>query len=288
MASDRDGRMRQSSRRSARVVRPVRWLLPVALALLLAGCGGKDGGAGQVRLGDGTRISLDLPEEQQPAADDIRGAVSGIVVNEAIFPVPNATVAVRDRDYQATTDADGKFVFEDMPPGLYTLTVRMDGYADGLGTVNVKSGLVTKSILQIQHLPVRDPYHTTIKTSVLYNEVDALWSGVPDQLVAFDLQPSTVVLEAVWTGTVDTGFEDFLQYEVHPESDPEAEVFGAGPNPLRVQFDADFFPRGEYAIRYNVYPSILSVSVESRGDLFLTIFYVEPAPDGWSLAAGDT
>jgi hypothetical protein len=269
----------------------VRWLLPVALSLLLAllaGCGGKDGGAGQVRLGDGTRVSLDLPEEQQPAADDIRGAVSGIVVNEAIFPVPNATVAVRDRDLEATTDADGRFVFEDMAPGLYTLTVRMEAYADGLGTVNVKSGLVTKSILQVQHLPVRDPYHTTLKFSVAYNEVDATWSGVPDQLVAFDMQPSTVVLEAVWSGLVDTTVEDLLQYYVQPESDPERQQSGGGPNPLRVQLDSDFFPRGEYAVRFNVFPSYTSLSVESRGDLFLTIFYVQPAPDGWSLAAGDT
>ena len=266
----------------------MRWLLPVALALLLAGCGGKDGGAGQVRLGDGTRISLELPEEQQPAADDIRGAVSGIVVNEAIFPVANATVAVRDRDLEATTDADGRFVFEDMPPGLYTLGVRMEGYGDGLGTINVKSGLVTKSILQIQHLPVRDPYHTTIKASVVYNEVDAMYSGAPDQLVAFDMQPSTVILEAVWTGLVDATVEDILQYDVQPESDPELAQSGGGPNPLRVQLDPDFFPRGEYAIRYSVQPSFLSPSLESRGDVFLTIFYVEPAPDGWSLARGDS
>jgi hypothetical protein len=270
------------------VSRPVRWLLPVALALLLAGCGGKDGGAGQVRLGDGTRISLDLPEEQQPAADDIRGAVSGIVVNEAIFPVANATVNIRDRDIEATTDADGRFVFEDMPPGLYTLAVRMEGYADGLGTVNVKSGLVTKSILQVQRLPVREPYHTVLKTSVVYSEVDAMYSGVPDQVVAFDMPPSTVILEAVWTGLVDTTMQDLLQYDVQPESDPELAQSGGGPNPLRVQFDADFFPRGEYAIRYNVYPSFVSLSVESRGDIFLTIFYVEPAPDGWSLARGDS
>lgn len=267
--------------------RPVRWLLPVALALLLAGCGGQDGGAGQVRLGDGTRISLDLPEEQQPAADDIRGAVSGIVVNEAIFPVPNATVAVRDRDYEATTDADGKFVFEGMPPGLYTLTVRMDGYADGLGTVNVKSGLVTKAILQIQHLPVRDPYHTTLKFSVVYDQASLYLYGIPDQLVPFDMRPSTVVLEAVWMGAVETPFQELLQYEVQPESDPDGAQSGGGPNPLRVQFDADFFPRGEYAVRFNVHPSYASVTVESRGDIFLTIFYIEPAPDGWSLAAGD-
>lgn len=270
----------------------VRWSIALAIAVAasvaLAGCGGKDSGANKVRLGDGTRISLDLPEEQQPAPDDIRGAVSGVVVNEAIFPVPGARVSVRDRDLEATADEDGRFVFESMAPGLYTLVVHMDGYGDGLGTINVRSGQVVKSILQIQRLPVVDPYHTTLKFAVLYNEVDALISGTPDQLVAFDRQPATVILEAKWTGLVETGLQDLLRYRAQPESDPETYQSGAGPNPLRAQFDADFFPKGEYAIRFNVYPSETSVAVESQGDIFLTIFYVDPAPDGWSIVRGDT
>ena len=262
--------------------------LAVAASLAIAGCGGKDSGANQVRLGDGTRISLDLPEEQQPASDDIRGAVSGVVVNEAIFPVPGARVSVRDRDLVATADEDGKFVFEAMPPGLYTLVVRVDGYGDGLGTVNVRSGQVVKSILQVHRLPYVEPYHTTLKFDVLYNEMDAMVSGTPDNLVAFDRPPATVILEAQWTGLVETGLSDLLRYQAQPESDPEATESGAGPNPLRAQFDSDFFPPGEYAIRFNVYPSETSLSVESRGDIFLTIFYIDPAPDGWSLVRGDS
>lgn len=257
-------------------------------AVALAGCGGKASGAGEVRLGDGSRISLDLPEEQQPEPDDIRGAVSGVVVNEAVFPLPGALVSVRDRDLSATTDEDGKFVFEDMPPGLYTLVVRIAGHGDGLGTINVKSGLVTKSILQVHRLPVLDPYHTTLKFEVLYNEVDALWTGVPDNLVALDMHPATVVLEAVWTGLTETPVEDLLQYEMRPESDEEALQRGGGPNPLRVQFDSDFFPPAEYALRFNVHPSPLSIAPESRGEVFLTLFYVDPAPEGWSLVRGDT
>ena len=283
--------LRQSSRRSPGLGRDVRWSLALALAMAasvaLAGCGGKDTGANQVRLGDGTRISLDLPEEQQPEPDDIRGAVSGVVVNEAIFPVAGARITVRDRDLAATADEDGKFVFEAMPPGLYTLVVRMDGYGDGLGTINVRSGQVVKSILQIQRLPVVDPYHTTLKFDVLYNEMDAMLSGTPDHLVAFDRHPSTVILEAAWTGLIETPSEDLLQYRAQPESDPESFQSGGGPNPLRVQFDSDFFPRGEYAIRFNVQPSYTSLAVESRGEVFLTIFYVDPAPDGWSLVRGD-
>jgi hypothetical protein len=263
------------------------WAIAMLAALLLAGCGGKDNGAGQVALGDGSRISLDLPEEQQPAVDDIRGAVSGVVVNEAIFPLPGAIVAVRDRDHETTTDADGRFAFLEMPPGLYTLTVTIEGYGDGLGTVNVKSGQVVKSILQVRRMPVLDPYHTTIKVETVHDPANAILYGFTDQLVAFDMQPKTVILEAKWDGLTDTPVADLLEYEVQPESDPETYQTGGGPNPLRVQFDADFFPKGEYAVRFNVHPSAYSSPGETRGQVFLTIFYVDPAPEGWSLVAGD-
>lgn len=272
----------------------MRWSLALALAVAaavaLAGCGGKDSGANQVRLGDGTRISLDLPEEQRPASDDIRGAVSGVVVNEAIFPVPGAQVSVRDRDIAATADEDGRFVFEAMAPGLYTLVVRMDGYGDGLGTINVRSGQVVKSILQIHRLPVVDPYHTTLKFEVVKEATNAfpLLGPVDEEfLVAFDMRPASVVLEAVWSGLMD-GPTAQLQYRVQAESDPEAVESGSSPNPLRVALAADFFPAGEYAVRFSVQPDWMALPPESRGEVFLTLFYVDAAPDGWSFVEGDT
>jgi hypothetical protein len=268
----------------------MRWSVALALALAavaLAGCGGQDSGANQVRLGDGERISLDLPEEQQPDPEDIRGAVSGIVVNEAIFPVPGATVSVKDRDIQRVTDEDGKFVLETMPPGLYTLVVTMEGYGEGLGTINVKSGQVTKSILQIHRLPILEPYHTTFKFEVLSDTTSAFLIGseVEETLVAFDMRPKTVILEAFWSGLIDG--TDQLDYRVQAESDPEQMQTGSTPNPLHVTLTSDFFPKDEYAVRFSVYPNELALPPETKGDVFLTIFYVDPAPDGWSLADGD-
>lgn len=283
--------MRQTSRRTLALASGVRWPLALALAVAasvaFAGCGGKDSGANQVRLGDGTRISLELPEEQQPGPDDIRGAVSGVVVNEAIFPVPGALVSVRGRDLRTTADGEGRFVFEAMPPGLYTLVVRMDGYGDGLGTVNVRSGQVAKSILQVHRLPAVDPYHTTLKFEVVENSAETFLIGGDDQeLVPFDRHPATVVLEAAWIGLVE-GPTAQLEYRVQAESEPEAFQSGSAANPLRVALGSDFFPAGEYAVRFSVYPSVLALPPESRGEVFLTLFYVDPAPDGWSFVQGD-
>ena len=270
----------------------MRWRVAALVALVsavaLAGCGGKDPGANKVRLGDGTRLSLDLPAEQVPDPDDIRGAVSGVVVDDAIFPVPGATVSIRDREHVATADADGRFAFEDMPPGLYTLEVRKDGHTDGLGTVNVKSGQVAKSVLQVPRLPYVAPYHTTW----VFDEVRTLdqWlllgaAGNNEHVVPFDRPVATLVLESVWPD-LQSHLGDPLDYSVAGEGDPESVEDSYGPNPLVKTFEADFFADGEYAARLRVYPSMTSLPGEVRGRVFATLFYVEPAPAGWSFLGG--
>jgi hypothetical protein len=258
------------------------------LGVLLAGCGANTSGAGQVRLGDGSHLSLDLPSSEAPKPDDIRGAVSGVVVDEAIFPLANATIAVRERDWKATTDAQGRFSLLDEPPGLYTLVVSHDGYADGLGTVNIHSGEVTKAIVQVQRLPFIQPYHTTTEIQVLHEQTDTWTVGDPSYVVPFDRPPATVIVEGVWEPlTVAPGIHE-LNYVVQPESDHSKGDTGGGANPLRLEYKPDFLPKGEYAVRVQVVPDRFALPAESRGRIFVTIFYQEPAPAGWSIAGGST
>jgi hypothetical protein len=266
----------------------MRWWVAALLALALAGCGAKDSGAGQVRLGDGSRLSLDLPAEQQPAPDDIRGAVSGVVVDDAIFPVPGAKVSVRDRDYAATADEDGRFVFEQMPPGLYTLEVRKAGHSDGLGTVNVRSGQVVKSVLQVPRLPFVAPYHTTWA----FDEVRELDEGIVwgtagnnEHVVAFDRPVAGLVLESSWPG-LQAGLGDPLDYSISGEGHKDKAQAGSAPNPMLQTLDQDFFAPDEYAARLRVYPSYDTMPGEARGKVFATLFYVDPPPAGWSFVGG--
>lgn len=278
--------MRQSSRQPRRLARsvggPQLVLWAVTAAVALAGCGEGKGGAGQVALGDGTRITLDLPENRTPDPEDIWGAVSGIVIDEAIFPVASARVSVSDRPWAATTDGNGLFAFDRVPPGLYELVVEAPAFLDGLGTLNVKSGQVAKSILQIQREPFVAPYHTTLKVEVT---ASALQFEAAKHLIPFDGRPATVIVESVWRGLIAVG-EAPLRYAITPETRPEEGSSGYGPNPLRLEFAADFFPEGEYAVRVDVRPQF-PLPPETRGDVFVTTFYVDAAPAGWSLVEGD-
>jgi hypothetical protein len=273
----------------------MRWRVTALAALLaavaLAGCGGKDSGANQVRLGDGTRLSLDLPPEQAPEPEDIRGAISGVVVDDAIFPVPGATVAVRDRDHEAVADADGRFVFEQMPPGLYTLEVRKPGHADGLGTVNVRSGQVAKAVLQVPRLPAVEPYRTTLAFDE-FRSVDSFQgsiiygtAGNHEHLIPFDYPVETLVLESIWPGLQST-VGDPLDYAIAGETRPDGGEAGNAPNPLAKTYGKDFFDPEEYAVRLRVHPDWHGLPVEVQGRLFVTLFYVDPAPAGWSFMGG--
>jgi len=265
----------------------VRWRWAAVLAaLLVAGCGAPST-KGTVRLGDGSHLSLDLPSSAAPTPDDIRGAVSGVVVDDGIFPVANATVTVRGRGWTDTSDAQGRFSFLEEPPGLYTLVAHADGHADGIATVNIHSGEVTKAILLVPRLPSRAPYHVTWAFDKARTVEGWLATGVPADLAAFDAPPATVVVESVWDPLTWVD-ERALQYNVtgagHPEVGGQA---GDGANPLRVAIDGKDLAPNEYAVRVLAYPNAFAVPIEVRGRTFVTLFYGAPAPDGWSFVGGD-
>jgi hypothetical protein len=278
--------VRQSSRPGGRVEPSVRWVVALAIlpGLLLAGCGGKSG-AGTVRLGDGSRLSLDLPSAERPSPDDIRGAVSGVVVDQAIFPLRNATVTVRDRSDATVTDENGRFNFTAQSPGLYTLEVHLEGYSDGVGTVNVHSGEVTKAILQVQRLPYVQPYHTTWEFQDARSADDVVFYGYHSQVVPFDRRPASIIVESTWDPMTDAG--DPLDYNISAESDHSHAVAGQAPNPMRVDVPVDLMPKKEYAVRVTIGPDLVAQPLQVKGRTFVTLFYVDPAPAGWSFVKGD-
>lgn len=266
----------------------MRWLaVGILVVVLLAGCGGKKAsGAGEVRLGDGQRISLDLPEDQQPDPEDIRGVVSGVVVDDAIYPVAGATVRLTKLATEAMTDDGGLFVFESLPPGLHAIEASKDGYAVGLGTVNVRSGQVVKAVLMAPRLPYQAPYHTTQVLEEFRPLQQDLLEDPRFHVVALDGAPAGMVVESYWEG-LQPFVSDPLVYRVAAESNETVVEEGSGPNPLRLEFAADWFPADEYAVRITVSPDPVTLPPEAVGRSYVTLFYVDPPPPGWSFVAGD-
>jgi len=132
-------------------------VLALVLSVLVAGCAAKSGGAGS---GSGAG------ESSLAAAQPLgTGAVRGVVVDEAIRPVPNATVALSGNHVNKTvaTAADGIFEFDAVPPGTYFLRVTSLLFGPVQSAVAVDAGKVSTPKVQLQHLFAQAPYHESTK-----------------------------------------------------------------------------------------------------------------------------
>ena len=81
------------------------------------------------------------------------GGVKGQVVNTKLFAVPNVSVTLTSSTgftYTATSNAEGAFVFNSVPPGTYTLRASGPGYAPYVqSNFVVKSGGVTSAYIEL-------------------------------------------------------------------------------------------------------------------------------------------
>ncbi|MEL6903878.1 MAG: carboxypeptidase regulatory-like domain-containing protein [Planctomycetota bacterium] len=140
-----------------RFVRPGTYTVAAGGALL-GGAFGTSGAEAQA-LGRSMRtatvsksgsVSLDF-ELTEP------GNVTGVVRDAAGKPVGNASIFLRDEEgrlvelfsFQAT-NASGKFDYDGLAPGNYTITARADGQAStGTDTVRVRSGETTEATVTV-------------------------------------------------------------------------------------------------------------------------------------------
>ncbi|HJQ93445.1 MAG TPA: carboxypeptidase-like regulatory domain-containing protein [Candidatus Thermoplasmatota archaeon] len=126
----------------------MRPLLAAAVLVLLplAGCAGDPGGDGVADDGsDFDDLGLD--------ATATTGVLLGVVVDETIRPIPEASVALRGAargDRTATTDEDGRFAFGDLEPGTYFLEVSALQFAPAQSSAEVVAGVDEPPVLRIQ------------------------------------------------------------------------------------------------------------------------------------------
>jgi protocatechuate 3,4-dioxygenase beta subunit len=77
-------------------------------------------------------VIMFLPAEPAAAQTASSGAVAGTVVDSSGAVVPNATVTLTNTETnaesQATTNAQGAYVFPNVLPGPYRLTVKQAGF----------------------------------------------------------------------------------------------------------------------------------------------------------------
>ena len=126
------------------------WLVVLFILPALAGCA--DGESID-------KVEKTLVDEELTATDDT-GVIRGVVVDQAIVPVPGVTVAVESLGLETRSNEDGSFGFAGLDPGTYFLKADKIGYEPVQTSVEVVAGVSLPPVtrIQVQANPSETPY----------------------------------------------------------------------------------------------------------------------------------
>jgi len=99
---------------------------------------------------------------------DVSGRVTDAESREA---VGDAEVTLLGTSHRRVTDDDGRFRFEEVPPGTYTVEVKHLAYGSRTDTVQVGTGLAVNLEIPVSMQPVAlDPIHVSVEAQPLGSE----------------------------------------------------------------------------------------------------------------------
>lgn len=271
-----------------------------ACVLLLAGCAAPP--EPQAPAGVGPDLIIDEGSS--------RGAIAGVVVDQAIRPLGQATVTLVGQSVNRTTDAGGLFAFEDLEPGTYFLATTAEHHDAVQTSVEVQAGEVSRVRVLLQAIEGVRPFHQTMHfrgyieasgaiTGPIVNIILDEFGGNPfcTCTLAFNttgLDVQTIVVEALWEDTVgDPRGPTDLYLEVFPREldDGTSDIQGGFKfSPMVEHYPISAWGENETNTdwRVRLSGSADHVNYSQSYDLFVTLFVNGEAPEGWSLIAGDT
>lgn len=118
----------------------------LAACLVVAGCVGGGPAAAPARTSEAPTAS----------ASAQTGAIEGLVVDTEEAPIPGADVALLDTSHRATTDAGGRFVFNDLEAGTYRVAASRLGYVSTAKALEVVAGEIASARFVLEPLAVGD------------------------------------------------------------------------------------------------------------------------------------
>ncbi len=143
-------------------------LLPLLVGLaLLAGC-------------LGASEDDDLLMQRAEVTDD-QGGVEGIITNEAVEAVQDATVRLQGTSQETQTAGDGSFALSLISPGDYTLLIEADGYIPAERSITIAPGDITFLDIVLTSTPSTEAY-TVEQELVGFVECGIGWSTDPNPL----------------------------------------------------------------------------------------------------------
>jgi hypothetical protein len=263
-------------------------VLAIALllaAIVLAGCTG--GSAGD-----------DTPEglpDVKPTEEG-KGAIGGVVVDEAIRPIPGAVVSLTSLSLNVTTGDEGTFSWSDLEPGTYFISVRAPRFISVQSSAEVVAGETSFVRVQLaadtSPLPYQETYQKTgfmqawggIGQFVIENQQDN-GSALCDCRLYFTPvgSLSAAIYEAFWEWTVPDPANQAELYYVVEQLEGDADESGYCYSPCNVHIGGDSFTPNVQAYARLDGPD-LWVAYNQQFELFVTLFYNGDAPSGWTIA----
>jgi hypothetical protein len=276
--------------------------VPLALAALvvtasvLAGCSSPPAASAEILVEskppEEVRSSDALPALAEPEAKT-RGHLAGVVVDEAIRPLEGALVRLPGLDLERTTDRDGSFGFVDLHPGPYFLTVELEGYYAAEAMLRVSTEEFTRAKVILAAVPPAEAYHVTQSFEGFTDLTGDPFTGAGGlvcRMCDFDLYiernglVGVVVEAAMQTHTEgDEFWHVFAPYDAAYE---DRASDGYVTDPMRIEVRAPDLGDGDRFTLHAEPISFPAPEASQRFTVFVTAFYNEEPPLGWSFVAG--
>jgi hypothetical protein len=253
-------------------------VLPLVTALL-AGCsGGEDAAAPEQEF-------LDLGLEATPTT----GIIRGIVVDEAIRPLGNVQIALRGSGQQrdSTTNPDGFFGFDGLPPGSYVLEASKLGYFAAQTSTEVVAAVAEPPIVKLLLAPdvanrpffVLDKWDGFMECGLSVIALCGVGTGLPvvgnvtndrfSHVLAIESGvPLLIQSEALWDTTTAASDQLWLWHSSADPSDGsfngtrDAYAWRQGPSPLVMTSNATEIEDSEFGTKHDLYLRMFTGSIE--------------------------
>lgn len=274
-------------------------LAVVLVSVVLAGCS-DGGGGGKDPAATGTPQAADIDVDPRSKL----GAISGVVVDQAIRPIPGASVGLTQGG-NTTTDADGRFAFVDLEPGAYFFTVSAAGFLATQGQADVVAGEATSTRVQLQTDLTPVPYHETVAKDgfISYGASIATFAlnlvmdeftgqGTCNCYVQFDTGPGAVaiVIEATWEPALEcpAGTSDDMYWQIYEGDTEDIHIESAfQAHPIYAVIDKNAaWDANQTSFEASVTEGADCPRYNQQYKAFYTIWYLDFPPEGWSIVAG--
>ena len=239
----------------------------LAFAVALAGCGAPAGSEEPV---DELTSGADALALEATATT---GVLRGVVVDDAIRPVANASVTARgpDGERSATTAADGLFGFDGLQPGTWFVSVGKVAYEETQVSAEVLAGVDDPPVVKVLlvFVPSQAPFVTEVQVEAFVQCIvpganmcaiinlypcalagycepivdDTSYVLLYDELVALQRIPDWMQTEVVWASTQSLSPQLAIRPSAHSPDDgaglDERQDWVHGPSPIVMAWDQE-------------------------------------------------